>query len=76
MSPDSPFRQEFADKLRGKLVTAGEEYYAKKQYRESVDTLCNAYRIAPANQKPGLSTIKKLHDAEKKAKVTTPCNLK
>lgn len=76
MSPDSPFRQEFADKLRGKLVSAGEEYYAKKMYRESVDILCSAYRIAPANQKPGASTIKKLHDAEKKAKVSTPCNLK
>ncbi len=76
MSPDSSYRQEFADKLRGKLVPAGEEYYKKKMFREAVDTLCNAYRVAPANQKPGAGTIKMLHDAERKAKVTTPCNLK
>ncbi len=76
MSPDSSYRQEFADKLRGKLIPAGEDYYKKKMFREAVDTLCSAYRVSPANQKPGTSTIKMLHDAERKAKVTTPCNLK
>jgi pSer/pThr/pTyr-binding forkhead associated (FHA) protein len=76
MSPDSSYRQEFADKLRSKLVPAGEEYYKKKMFREAVDTLCNAYRVAPATQKPGAATVKMLHDAERRAKITSPCNLK
>jgi hypothetical protein len=76
MSPDSSYRQEFADKLRGKLVSAGEDYYKSKKYRDSAEMLCSAYRVAPASQKPGANTLKTMRDAEKRARVSSPCNLK
>ena len=76
MSPDSSYRQEFADKLKTKLVSAGEEYYKSKKYRDSAEMLCSAYRVAPASQKPSANTIKILHDAEKRARISSPCTLK
>lgn len=76
MSPDSTYRQEFADKLRSKLLAAGEDYYKSKKYRDSADLLCSAYRVAPANQKPGATVIKMLRDAEKRARITAGCLLK
>ena len=76
MSPDSSYRQEFADKLRNKLVAAGEEYFKSKKYRDSAEMLCNAFRVAPANQKPGATTVKMLRDAEKRARLSTPCAVK
>lgn len=76
MSLDSSYRQEFADKLRGKLVTAGQDYYKSKKYRDSAELLCSAYRVAAANQKPGASVIKMLRDAEKRARISSGCTLK
>jgi pSer/pThr/pTyr-binding forkhead associated (FHA) protein len=76
MSPDSSYLQEFADKLRGKLIAAGEDYYKSKKYRDSADLLCSAYRVAPAGQKPGANVIKTLRDAEKRARISNGCTLK
>lgn len=76
MSPDSSYRQEFADKLRSKLIIAGEEYYKSKKYRDSAELLCSAYRVAPANQKPGANVVKTLRDAEKRARLSSSCTLK
>lgn len=76
MSPDSSYRQEFADKLRSKLITAGEDYYKSKKYRDSAELLCSAYRVAPANQKPSANVIKMLRDAEKRARISSGCTLK
>lgn len=76
MSPDSSYRQEFADKLRTKLVAAGEDYFRGKKYRDSAEVLCYAFRVAPANQKPGPGTVKMLRDAEKRARLSTPCTVK
>ena len=76
MSPDSAYRQEFADKLRTKLIAAGEDYFKSKKYRDSAEVLCYAFRVAPANQKPGASTIKTLRDAEKRARLSNPCTVK
>lgn len=76
MSPDSSYRQEFADKLRTKLIAAGEDYYKSKKYRDSAEVLCYSFRVAPANQKPGASTIRMLRDAEKRARLSNPCTVK
>ena len=76
MSPDSSYRQEFADKLRTKLVSAGEDYFKSKKYRDSAEVLCYAFRVAPANQKPGSGTVKMLRDAEKRARLSNPCIVK
>jgi len=76
MSPDSSYRQEFADKLRSKLTIAGEDYYKSKKYRDSADLLCSAYRVAPSTQKPGQNVVKMLRDAEKRAHITAGCTLK
>ena len=76
MSPEGSYRQELADKLRNKLMSAGEEFYNKKMYRESFESLCDAYRVSPVNNKPGTKIVKMLHDAERRAKVSVPCSLK
>ena len=76
MSPDGSYRQEFADKLRTKLISGGEEFCRKKLYRECFETLCSAYRVSPVNQKPGMTTVKLIHEAERKAKISSPCILK
>jgi tetratricopeptide (TPR) repeat protein len=76
MSPDSSYRQEFADKLRTKLIAAGEDYFRSKKYRDSAEVLCYAFRVAPANQKPGANTVKMLRDAEKRARLSNPCTVK
>ena len=34
--------------------------------------LCYAFRVAPANQKPGTPIVKMLRDAEKRARLSTP----
>ena len=76
MSPEGSYRQELADKLRNKLMNAGEEFYNKKMYRESFESLCDAYRVSPVNNKPGTKIVKMLHEAERRAKVSVPCSLK
>jgi pSer/pThr/pTyr-binding forkhead associated (FHA) protein len=76
MSPDSPYREDFAKKLTEKLQGAGREMCRRKSFRECASLWCDAYRVAPASQKPNADFIQKLRDAEKRARMVTGCVLK
>lgn len=76
MLPDSTMRQELADKLATKLGKVAEEYFGLKKYKDSADMFCQLYKVAPASQRPAPATMKRMRDAEKKAKMTSACPVK
>ncbi|MCS6911822.1 MAG: FHA domain-containing protein [Myxococcales bacterium] len=76
MSPDSTYRLEFAQRLTTRLHQAGLDMCRRKLFRECATLLCDAYRVAPPNQKPGGQFARTLRDAERRGRIMAQCVLK